>query len=532
MLWMSLSVLAAPLVAGEMPRLAEVERHLSHGDGGGRPGCLTGAVAELRGEWEAIPAEERAAITQRLAPWKADLFEPMQDPAQRDAPPPPWGTDTCWGQQMDNRIEGQRFAVEWEDGVDEDDARAFLEALEYSYDVEVDALGWNAPDGIQDYLMAAYITYDPRSGGAYTTIEQCGNVYMPYMVASSGSWSSPEWADTMAAHEFNHAIQFSYGFSWEFWYWEATATWMEENVYPASDEWYDYVTGYTDQPWIGMSESSQQDQSVFWHMYGMAIWAFHLDHHYGGQEMVRATWEAASDERGQYTFGMLDALPEQGLDMESVYLDFLVRNVVMDYDQRMPAVASVGTISALPGEGAATRGSLPGAYGQNYWDVRSGLGSGDLLLTFTGDAEASWAVGLVEYSGSTVLRSEVQVLSGDGEVRLTGYGDDDVAIVISPMTTRASDFEYSFTLELVESTGDDTGGGNGDDTGGGNGDDTGGDNGDDNGTDGDDTGGDFGLKIDEDGVSLAGSCACSSGGGGASVGALLLLGGLALRRRR
>jgi hypothetical protein len=157
-----LSVMSGDALAGPAvrptPFLDAVDLHLSHA-AVGAPGetegaCLTGLVEEMRGEWATIPAEERAAITARLAPWKADLFAPMV----RDTPMPPWGTDSCWGQQYDNRLVGRRFVVEWEDGVDEDDARSFLEALEYSYDVEVDDLGWNAPDGIDDYLMAAFIT--------------------------------------------------------------------------------------------------------------------------------------------------------------------------------------------------------------------------------------------------------------------------------------------------------------------------------------------------------------------------------------
>ena len=515
------SAIAAP--ARPTPFLDVVDLHLSHAEIGAQEekgACLTGLVEEMRGQWATIPAAERAAITERLAPWKTDMFTPMV----RDTPMPPWGTDSCWGQQFDNRLVGTRFVVEWEDGVDEDDARSFLEALEYSYDVEVDDLGWNPPDGIDDYLIAAYITDDPNSGGAYTTVEQCGNVYMPYIVASSGSWYSSSWADTMAAHELNHAIQFSYGFAWEFWYWEATATWMEEHVYPASNEWYRYITGYTENPWLAMSASDQQDQDIFWHMYGMGIWPFHLDQHWGGQETVRGTWEAAENDRGQYTFGILDAMPVVGLDVEEVYLDFIVRNVDMDYDERMPAVDVLGEITSLPSEQSAMRGSIPESYGQNYWNVRDGLGQGDLLLTFDGDNDANWAVGLVEYDSSGVLRSEMEVLGSTGEVRLRGYGAEDVAVVISPMTTRTGAFEYTFRLEVVEAQTGDSDPVDSDPT------DTDPSN-DDTDPSGDGPG-DVGGVVKEDGISLGGSCACSATTPAGAAGWLAMIGGLALLIRR
>ena len=82
--------------------------------------------------------------------------------------------------------------------------------------------------------------------GAYTTVEYCsGSGCMPYIVAYSGSFNSGNWWKTMACHELNHAIQFSYGFSHEFWWWEATATWIEEYVYPSFNDWADMTYVYS-----------------------------------------------------------------------------------------------------------------------------------------------------------------------------------------------------------------------------------------------------------------------------------------------
>ena len=42
------------------------------------------------------------------------------------------------------------FSIQWEDNaIDQDQAEGFLDSLEYSWDVEVDDLGWNAPTRYQ-----------------------------------------------------------------------------------------------------------------------------------------------------------------------------------------------------------------------------------------------------------------------------------------------------------------------------------------------------------------------------------------------
>ncbi len=432
--------------------LARFDGHFAaaeHHDG--PDGCLTGVVQELKDNWRVFDAQERARITEVLAPWKQDLAAPVLHATPPADGPSMLASDSCVGQQKQNRLAGTNFVVEWDDGVNERYAEAFLEALEFSYTRETDELGWRKPAGDGRYLMPAYI--EPgRYQGAYTTVEQCGNGYFPYIVAYSGSWSDASWADTMAAHEFNHAIQFSYGFAHEFWWWEATATYVEESVYN-SDWWAYYVTGYSDAPHVAMNASDQQDQTIFWHMYGMAIWAFYLDEYQGGMDTVLGIWEAARDERGTYTFGQEAALEELGIDFREAYLDFMMKNVSMDYAAHriLPEVDTVANLRALPASGAGEGATRPQGYGQNYIRIAGGLGEGELHVRFSSDEGVAWGVALVETDGTDVLRSELQVVDaiGQGELVLAGYGANDVFLVVSPLVDGSSKRDYSFEAELI-----------------------------------------------------------------------------------
>ena len=46
------------------------------------------------------------------------------------------------------------------------------------------------------------------------------------------------------AHEYNHILQFGIDYNEQVWMFEASATWMEEQVYPAVSDWLRYVPAF------------------------------------------------------------------------------------------------------------------------------------------------------------------------------------------------------------------------------------------------------------------------------------------------
>jgi MYXO-CTERM domain-containing protein len=485
-------------------------------DTSGQGGCLTGLVRDLKANWGEFTPAERARMTSVLAPFKQDLL----DEPRRDAPPRTgFAATTCFGQYGENQITGDHFAVEWDDGsVSQATAEAFLDDLEYGYEVEVEEHGWQPPAGDGDYLMLAYIA-DQNTGGAYTTVESCGGIYAPYIVAGKDAVSYGAWTEEMAAHEFNHSLQFNYSFAPEFWWWEATATYIEDIVRPNTNGWADYVTGYASNPNIALNASSQSDQEIFWHMYGMAIWGFYLNDWQGGEETVRATWENAASQRGQYDYSAKQMVRDLGLDWQDTYIDFITRNVSMDYDQHrfFPTITEYDHVRSLPASGEGSGTARPQGYGQNYIRISGGEGAGDLHVTFHGDSDTSWAFVVAETDGTHVTRSVSTVAQdGEGDLTLEDYGDDDVFLVVSPLDEADDKHGYSWEAELVAPVAtDDTGTADTDGT----------PDGTDDGTDDANPDADGGVEIDSAG------CGCATPAASPGSAWLVGLAVLAARRR-
>ncbi len=494
--------------------------------------CLTGLVIDLKEHWELFEPADQQRMADFLAPWGGGDLSPPGRPVEGDEPPPPPpadGDQPCFGHYGDDWILTDHFSVEWERGVDREIAEHFAEALEYSWDKEVTEFGWNRPLGTDDYPMLAYIADEPGYGGAYTSVERCGNEYVPYIVAYSGSWSSYDWAEDMACHEFAHAIQFSTSYAPEFWYWEATAIWMEEQVYPSHNYWTYYVDAYTQNPWIGLTASSQRDQEIFYHMYGGAIFNFMIDNWYDGHATVKGMWDYAAARGGQYSLPVWDNITGIGLDWDEVFVGFLAANTVMDYDEQnvFPSIDIHQSVTSLPSSGEDSSSDQPESLGQNYIRFDDGLDEGkDLKVTFQGDAGPDeWYAVLVSTENRQVVQAvRIELDSGHlGEGTISFEGGD-VYLVVAPWDESAAGYHYnweyadswgySWSAELTD------GGGDPDDTE--NPDDTGYDKVDDlPATPGD----------DEPGVGMPG-CGCASGGA-AGGGALLgLLGLLGLARRR
>lgn len=480
-------------------------------------GCFTTLMLELERDWDLFSPAERAEITGALAPWKADLFEE----AAAAAPPPASGgaTDSCFGQQRTNRLTGSNFVVEWNNGTTtEENAQDFLDALEEAYEIEVNQLGWRPPttDGV--YLLPAFIQ-PGNYASAYTTVDRCGSYYAPYIVAYAGSFYGGDWYATMALHEFNHALQFGYGYAPEFYWWEATATYIEEQVRPNSNWWSTYVVGYSQNPQLQMSAFSQSDQDVFYHMYGMSIWGFYLDQYQGGPDVVRQTWEAAAGHNGQYELDMETMAGDVGVDWLSAYTDFTARNAAMDYAEHryFTAVDEVDDVRELPAKGQIGSRNAPAGYGQNYvrFDARAAGDAGEsLVVHFSGDAGVDWLVQLVEVTDNAVVRTSVgTIVDGLGDVEMTTFGENDVMLVASPLQNRDVEREWMWDAELVAPPPEDTG-----------------TPGDDTGVTTDDTGG---LVDDGGGKEKPGGCACASGAPEtASLLGLVGLAALVGRRRR
>ena len=91
------------------------------------------------------------------------------------------------------------------------------------------------------------------------------------------------------AHEYNHILQFGYDAYQDPWFAEASATWMEDQVYNGINDYLRYV-----RRWVKLYETPLTANSI--KEYGSAVWNQWLARRYG-PEIVRKAWAGAIDAR-------------------------------------------------------------------------------------------------------------------------------------------------------------------------------------------------------------------------------------------
>lgn len=98
------------------------------------------------------------------------------------------------------------------------------------------------------------------------------------------------------AHEYNHILQFGYDAYQDPWFAEASATWMEDQVFNGIDDYLRYV-----RRWVKLWETPLTTASI--KEYGSAVWNQWLARRYG-PGIVRKAWAAAIDARpGGFSVG-------------------------------------------------------------------------------------------------------------------------------------------------------------------------------------------------------------------------------------
>jgi hypothetical protein len=430
-----------------------------------RPPCLSDLVRDLKANWDLFDASDKARMTKALTPWKSDLAEIPPSPAPVSPP-----SSSCFGQQGTYQLTGEHFVVEWSSSSAEPWSEYFLEWLEYAYQAEVEEQGWNKPVGVDSYPILAFISTGGYAG-AYTSVDYCSGIgYVPYIVAYTAAFGSSgymmEWAQDMAAHEFNHALQFSTAYTPDEFFWEATATYMEDNVYPDHNGWAEYVAGYTSAPWIGLNAASQSDADMFYHMYGMSILGFLVDDHFAGPNAMRDMWSYAGTWRGDYYGLPFWDMARYGLgyDWDDVYGEFMAAVTVNDFQDSVyfPDVRLQDSVGWVPAEGASSGGTEPWTNGQNFIRFRYAIDDGrPLYVTFDGADGPDWYAELVATEGHEVkeiVRFDLDE-AGAGTAHVNFQGGD-VFLAVSPFDAsakgdfnwaRAPTWSYTWQAELGSS---------------------------------------------------------------------------------
>ena len=161
-----------------------------------------------------------------------------------------------------------------------------------------------------------------------TVVEK--NAFTSYMVIRNNYINFPlpelENIKVTVAHEYFHAIQFGYD-GWEMpWLLEASAVWMEEEMYDDINDCYQYMSDWFNQPHKSLDEDG-------YHWYGSFIFFEYIAQHMGGAETIRRLFnesvQSNSRERDGSHAALNASLKQQGFSFQQALNGMSVANKIM-----------------------------------------------------------------------------------------------------------------------------------------------------------------------------------------------------------
>jgi len=383
-----------------------------------------------------------------------------------------------------------------------------MDALEETYDAEVEREGYPAPTNIDSYFLDIYIGNTGANDGEnipeiswagaytsiYTTDYQLEEPEMSYIVIHPDILQYLPAIQEIAAHEFFHVLQFAiwldnypngYFDSESNWWWEATATWMEDEVYDDIDQYVYFLNYYMENPHKALHEFTSGAP----HQYAMCIWAIYLDETYDGNQTIFDLWTDPDPA------GILVATDEYltenyQSDLSAAFRDFLAKVSMLDFDEgsSWDQVALTDSVSEYPyvqGEDEVASKSLPRILGANIYKLRPGTSSGTLTIEFDGqgtynDNDLDWNVMVLavpaDKADYQVYQLETEDESEAGTLQVAGFGSeiDEVWLAFAPFPNKirsvdkfgtSRGFDYAWAADVSAADDDDDSGDDDDDSG-------------------------------------------------------------------
>lgn len=242
--------------------------------------------------------------------------------------------------QLPNVALSDNFALRWGSdlSLSENQQNTVLDYLELSWTSEITEQGYPQPEGSQDYLFNVYIgssgsnsPSDSGVAGYYSTdVEGWPMIVIgQYLIESDDQYST-------IPHEFFHAVQHSlnqFSYSGEAaWYWESTATWMENQVLEDDPNYSALLFGYAFLPHYSLSFFDYFDTGVLeeYHQYGAFIFPQFLSEKYDGTAWIKDSWVETHPYDEPLGF-LTERMEEEGESLEDIFSDFAAHNAHWDY---------------------------------------------------------------------------------------------------------------------------------------------------------------------------------------------------------
>lgn len=331
------------------------------------------------------------------------------------------------------------YTTEGTDATTEEFARQVAETMEEVRAIQIDQLGWSAPvrDGIVggDDRFDVYLIElldNPERGelGSASPEFPIGDNPGTSAVEPGASASyltlDDDYAEAdgdpialmraTAAHEHHHAVQFGYEANEpHFWYYEATASWMETITVPQDQDATGYVQEVYNYPEVCFGVHGEADPAGGLLKYGSWLFIQALEDWYGVQAPIQL-WENIALMDGWEPLEVL--LADNGETLPGALASYHVKNLVRDY-AFAPQFEdyTVWLENTIDAEGTWTfTGSGIQELAANYYEVA--LEPGLYAAELSGDADDSLMLYAVGISGT---KAEVIALDRGASFDTTGY---------------------------------------------------------------------------------------------------------------
>lgn len=267
------------------------------------------------------------------------------------------------------------------------------QAFEYSWQIQIDQFGWAPPppdndiggdvrydiyiqnvfeDGTAGYTEGGEERYRGKGHGmvgdnpftdAVETRAAASYIVMDNDYAELDEWAQEdgvintddplEVMRVTAAHEFNHAIQFGYdGEEPADWLWEATATWIQDEVYDdINDGDEDLLAVFKSPDTCQLAYGGEERVEDENHWYGEWIFIRYMSELYG-RETIRSIWEHARYVDGYEAIEA--ALSDAGTNLDETFRDFSIALLTRSFEE-----GSRYPILRLEGEAQNESGFVP-----------------------------------------------------------------------------------------------------------------------------------------------------------------------------
>ncbi len=430
--------------------------------------------------WQAAEeAGETDCLAQALQERGLPHWAPVRTPLA-PAPPPPFpGKQTRDLYDLPNSVESENFIVRWGDSgsVSQSNCEELLEIMETGWEYEVGVMEMPQPTTTETYKLNVYVgdTGGPSASGAagYFSGDQEG---YPMIVINKEYLPYREYVEGTAVHEFFHATQWAtgayadYGYGVSSWYWEATACWVEAEVWPDNPIYAIQLFGFAFIPHYALNFFDYPDTGALqeYHQYGAFIFPRYISEIAADWTVVRDAWTEGLPS-GDVLDELEDQLEERGLELRSVWSDFIAHNATWDYEDGFyyeyfldyygDYMDDESIVNSLEGAGSQewieAGDPLPMRLGSNTILLED-ADSGYLNVDFEGDVEgdegddAWWTVRLVIEDGNQVSYDEVPLKDTVGSLRTElPSGTDNVYLVVGASTDRSNlDEEFGYRYRM------------------------------------------------------------------------------------